>query len=158
MSIIDSQKSTLTVPQTQSSRANPAAHLLAAFYLGIRDDFVHRALAAAAIRARAAGLNLLRIFRFPVDFRWGARVEAGTRVGAAAERSTAGKETADAGASSIPKMSATSVSLMTGAPSVVAAVWRTASAAEALLIRSAGSTPRSRKSRAGFWSSLAPTP
>jgi len=68
------------------------AYFLTDFSLGIRDNFAHRALAAAASRARAAGLSLLRIFRFPVGFRFGARVGAGTGVGVAAGGSTAGKE------------------------------------------------------------------
>ena len=97
-----------------------------------------------------AGLDRRWAFGFTEGLRLGAGDGAGIGVGVAAGSSIAGTETAEAGANSMPKTSATSVSLMTGEPSAVAAVWRTASAAEALLIRSAGSTPRSRKSRAGF--------
>jgi hypothetical protein len=121
-----------------------------AFFLPISNILAQRALAAAAIRARAAGLTLLVTFRLPAGFRLGVRAGARMGVGDDAGGSSGSAGTGEAGANSMPKTAAASASLIKGAPSAAVGAWRTASAAEALLIRSAGSTPRSRKSRAGF--------
>jgi hypothetical protein len=91
-------------------------HFFATFALGVRDNFAHRAFMAAAIRARAAELNLRWTFCFREAFRLGARVGAGAGVGdGEACNSTVGTDDADAGANSMPKTSATSESLMAGA-------------------------------------------
>jgi hypothetical protein len=63
----------------QSSGTIPT-HFFAPFCLAIRDTFAHRAFAAATSRARMAGLNRHRAFRFTEGFRLGAWVGAGTGV------------------------------------------------------------------------------
>jgi len=124
---------------------------------------------AAALIFRAAGLGLFvlvpafarfrrSVFPFVVVCAGGGCKPSGFETTAALPSGIEGvavSETPDA--SSMPKTSAISVSLMAGAfPAWV--VWRTASAAEARLIKLDGSTPRSRKSNSGLWSNRAPTP
>jgi hypothetical protein len=109
-----------------------------------------RAFAAAEIFASAAGLNRLGLFDLRA-FRAGFE-GAGSWISAGFSglSATGADAVADAGeATSIPNTSAISFSLIAGAPSGPV-VWRTASAAEALLTKSAGSTPRSKNSSAGF--------
>src|ERR1039458_5788153 len=86
-------------------------HFFATFALGVRDNFDHRAFMAAAIRARAAELNLRWTFCFREAFRLGTRAGAGAGDGEACN-STVGSDDADAGANSMPKTSDTSESLI----------------------------------------------
>src|SRR5665213_473334 len=102
-------------------------HFFATFALGVRDNFDHRAFMAAAIRARAAELNLRWTFCFREAFRLGIRAGAGAGDGEACN-STVGTDDADAGANSMPKTSDTSESLMAGAVPALPVVCRTASA------------------------------